>query len=419
MKSRINTYPSMKKIFFSLLLIAISSISKAQSYEWNVDNIGASPGERIVAVIDAGTIDQYDGIELIGQVIDNNGNWGYNLPTVANFKMFLKFSGGLSYKIIQDVKTNNITLRLRKISDSKFHLTANCPNLHTGMRVLFKEVEGYVSVAMGDPIVNDGSGELVISEPVYESFSSSVSIVQNAGATTALTIKSSTSETLEMFRSSESSYYTAGVLTRRSRGSLSTPTAVLKDDVIGGIYSAGHNGSAYSANVAVVRALAADNFTSTSNPTYLVLETTPANAISRIERVRINENGNVGIGTNSPDTKLAVNGTIHTKEVKVDLLSPMVPDYVFANDYKLKTLPEVEKYIKENSHLPEIASAREFEKNGVLLAEMNMKLLKKVEELTLYAIEQEKKTEKLTMELIEQNKIVMEQNKRIEKLEKQ
>jgi hypothetical protein len=109
------------------------------------------------------------------------------------------------------------------------------------------------------------------------------------------------------------------------------------------------------------------------------------------EKIRILSNGNVGIGTTTPDTKFTVNGTIHTKEVKVDLLSPMVPDYVFANDYKIKALKEVEEYIKKNNHLPEIPSAKEFEKNGLMLAEMNMSLLKKVEELTLYAIEQDKK----------------------------
>jgi hypothetical protein len=128
-------------------------------------------------------------------------------------------------------------------------------------------------------------------------------------------------------------------------------------------------------------------------------------------------NGNVGIGTITPDTKLTVNGNIHAKEVKIDLNIP-APDYVFATDYNLKTLKEVETYINKNNHLPEIQSAKEFEKNGVLLAEMNMKLLQKIEELTLYAIEQEKKTEKLTIDLIEQSKIILKQNKRIEKLEK-
>ncbi len=108
------------------------------------------------------------------------------------------------------------------------------------------------------------------------------------------------------------------------------------------------------------------------------------------EVMRIQAGGNIGIGTTNPDAKLAVNGTIHSKEVKVDLSVP-APDYVFAYDYKLRTIKEVENYIKENSHLPEIPSAKEFEKNGINVSEMNMTLLKKIEELTLYTIEQQKK----------------------------
>ncbi|RUT71267.1 hypothetical protein D0817_05135 [Flavobacterium cupreum] len=116
--------------------------------------------------------------------------------------------------------------------------------------------------------------------------------------------------------------------------------------------------------------------------------------------IKATQNGYVGIGTTIPDEKLTVDGKIHAKEVRVDLLSPMtVPDYVFTTDYKLKTLKEVEEYIKKNNHLPEIPSAKEIEKNGLMLAEMNMSLLKKIEELTLYSIEQNKKIEAQTKEI--------------------
>lgn len=116
------------------------------------------------------------------------------------------------------------------------------------------------------------------------------------------------------------------------------------------------------------------------------------------ERIRISDTGNVGIGTAVPDEKLTVKGKIHTQEVRVDLNFP-APDYVFANDYKLKSLDEVEAYIKKNSHLPEIPSAKEIEKNGLMLAEMNMSLLKKIEELTLYSIDQNKKIDAQAKEI--------------------
>ncbi len=102
----------------------------------------------------------------------------------------------------------------------------------------------------------------------------------------------------------------------------------------------------------------------------------------------IKPSGNVGIGTTKPDSQLSVNGKIHTKEVKVDLVG--WSDFVFYEDYKLPTLREVETHIKENGHLKDIPSAKEVAKNGIFLGEMDSKLLQKIEELTLYTIQQEK-----------------------------
>jgi hypothetical protein len=138
-------------------------------------------------------------------------------------------------------------------------------------------------------------------------------------------------------------------------------------------------------------------------------------ATGNTENMRIIPNGNVGIGTPIPDSKLTVNGKIHAQEVKIDLLSPMtVPDYVFASDYKLKTLQEVEEYIKQNNHLPEIPSAKEIEKNGLMLAEMNLILLKKMEEMTLYMIDFKKEMDVLK----EENKIQKEEIKMLKKIKK-
>ena len=102
--------------------------------------------------------------------------------------------------------------------------------------------------------------------------------------------------------------------------------------------------------------------------------------------------GNVGVGTATPDEKLTVKGKIHAEEVKVDLVVP-APDYVFDNDYPLIPLSEIQNYIKENKHLPEVPSAKEMEKKGINLSEMNILLLKKVEELTLHLIKQEERIE--------------------------
>ena len=132
-------------------------------------------------------------------------------------------------------------------------------------------------------------------------------------------------------------------------------------------------------------------------------------------------NGKIYIGSSSvyPNTtgnyKLFVEGGIMTEKVKVALRSSANwADYVFANDYKLMPLKEVETYINENKHLPGIESAEDLVKNGIDVAEMQAKQMEKIEELTLYIIEQNKKLEKQNNEIEElkfQMKALIEKTK--------
>ncbi|MET3021360.1 hypothetical protein [Flavobacterium hydatis] len=123
--------------------------------------------------------------------------------------------------------------------------------------------------------------------------------------------------------------------------------------------------------------------------------------------------GNIGIGVTNPKNKLDVNGTIHSKEVKVDLEG--WSDFVFKKEYKLPTLEEVEKHISEKGHLENIPSEEEALKNGINLGEMNAKLLQKIEELTLYTIQQSKEIQTLK----EENKSFRSLSERLSKLEQQ
>ncbi|CAL2106799.1 conserved exported hypothetical protein [Tenacibaculum sp. 190524A02b] len=142
-------------------------------------------------------------------------------------------------------------------------------------------------------------------------------------------------------------------------------------------------------------------------------------------KMLLTRDGRLGIGTTKIPTeyKLAVDGSIGAREIKVE--SRTWPDYVFTKEYTLPTLKEVEKHINEKGHLPNIPSAKEVKKNkGIELGEMNRKLLEKVEELTLYTIQQEKQLV-IHKKEIESSKTVNKQllnvieklEKRIEKLE--
>ncbi len=124
-------------------------------------------------------------------------------------------------------------------------------------------------------------------------------------------------------------------------------------------------------------------------------------------KMTIQADGNVGIGTTTPNERLSVNGNIRSKEIKVETAN--WPDYVFLPDYQLMPLNKVERFIKENGHLPEVPSAGEISEKGVEVGATQAVLLRKIEELTLHLIEIEK-------ELKQQKEVAAKQAVLIEEL---
>ncbi|NDV97146.1 shufflon system plasmid conjugative transfer pilus tip adhesin PilV [Dysgonomonas sp. 521] len=110
-------------------------------------------------------------------------------------------------------------------------------------------------------------------------------------------------------------------------------------------------------------------------------------------RFIVNTSGNIGIGTTTPQSKLDVRGKIIANEVEIKVIAGA--DHVFYPDYPLMPLSQVESFVKENKHLPEIPSEKEMQANGLNVNDMQIKLLQKIEELTLYVIDLKKENEGL------------------------
>lgn len=117
------------------------------------------------------------------------------------------------------------------------------------------------------------------------------------------------------------------------------------------------------------------------------------------DQVFIVPDGTVGIGTSATaGYKLAVDGKVVCEELKVKL-SQNWPDYVFASEYKLPSLSEVEKSIQANKHLPGIPSAKEIHEDGINVGEMQKLMVQKIEELTLYVIDLQKQNDELKVKM--------------------
>ncbi len=112
----------------------------------------------------------------------------------------------------------------------------------------------------------------------------------------------------------------------------------------------------------------------------------------------------IGTTTQATGYSLSVNGKVACEEVLVEDLASW-PDYVFAEDYSLMSLEDLEKSIQENNHLPGLPSATEIQENGLMLGDMQKRMMEKIEELTLYTIEQ--------------NKLISDLQQRMETLEKE
>lgn len=321
----------MKKTILAVLVVSHLTVY-SQEIEWRVEDNRTVVGERVIMEVDAGSVGLYDGISIVGEVIDNNGNWGFVMPTKANFSCFIRFSQGMDYQISQDVKTSNITLRMRKLSDSKMRLTANLPYVYKGARVLYRiaEQNGVTATAMS-PAEIDSSGELVVSAPDYESLYTGYMGIGTGIPDANLHVKRSDANKNVAFLS-EVSYH---------------------EDWNFGIISAVDRDKTKA--FSVYRKISEDNY----EGTFTVLG----------------------------------DGGVYAKELTIN--TPIFADYVFEKDYPLMPLSELENYIETYKHLPNMPGEEEVLKTGMQIGALQILQTEKLEELTLYTIQQEKRIEAL------------------------
>ncbi|WP_228457574.1 hypothetical protein [Chryseobacterium mucoviscidosis] len=177
------------------------------------------------------------------------------------------------------------------------------------------------------------------------------------------------------------------------------PQVVIK----GNFFNQGFDGSDFTSYSSFVTSQSDfDLYKSTGTQWWIVCSTLPSFSKS------ITSNENTG--------NVAITNKLEAKEIKVTLTP--TADFVFEKEYGLPKLEEVEKFVKENKHLPEIASAKEMEKEGVNVGEFQIKLLQKIEELTLYSIDLNKKNKEQEALIKSQTDILKSLNERLEKIEK-
>jgi len=134
------------------------------------------------------------------------------------------------------------------------------------------------------------------------------------------------------------------------------------------------------------------------------LQFSHGNDVGEAPIMTLKNDGKVGIGTVDPQNKLSVLGTIWAEKIKVSLTD--AADWVFEEDYELRSLEEVKAHITKYKHLPDMPSADEFRQNDMDVADMNNKLLQKIEELTLYLIDQNDRIKKLETENLELKQLI-------------
>ncbi|WP_260393350.1 hypothetical protein [Riemerella anatipestifer] len=204
-----------------------------------------------------------------------------------------------------------------------------------------------------------------------------------------------------LLQSASNTNMSPGVLSRKLRGTIENPEAVMENDHLITLGGGAYDGVKYNYNRGGIFVNTSENWTDVAHGTNITFLTTLNGSDTRSEAMRIENNGNVGIGTTSPTEKLEVAGTVKATGFTGASGATIFPDYVFQKyytgtsslkaDYSFKTLSQVENFVKTNGHLPGYQSAEAIKKQGYIdLMATQLTNVEKIEELYLHSIEQDK-----------------------------
>lgn len=384
----------MKTFFASVVLFAVSFSFALSQTAWNVSgsNLYSSPTSGWVGIGTGG--DPNFELELSGGTEDGESRIGIAgtqvlyLPDQTDFVGSIFFGDG-----------GNNLIRSGGAYDGRYNFIMGLSageNISTGYSNLFiGSMAGYS--------LNTGSGNVFIGTQAGKNTTSGFSLI--GIGLNALMSNTTGNSNIALGRNAGLNNATGSYNTfiGRESGAGTSGYSVGNNVTIG--YRSGYN---IQGNSNIFIGYMSGLSETTSNKLYIENSSSADPLIyGEFDNDIVGINGSLGVGTESPgtyalyvtggeayfDSPLNVNGKIECEEMEV--MASVTADFVFEPNYNLLPLSKVEEFIKTNGHLPEIPSAAEMCENGIKVGEMNGKLLQKIEELTLYIIDQQKRIEAL------------------------
>ncbi|MHA3044746.1 hypothetical protein JSO61_005335 [Riemerella anatipestifer] len=378
--------------------------------------------ESVVNAITSATGDITDAIGVSSNVLFNNDQYTGNITTIKGLNITQSITPTIATKV-----TNNYGLFIGDViaGTRPYSIYTGAGAVRfgdlkgTGNRVVLADAEGKLttgSVSSGDlglwtndtansaikiKNLSDGINERLEGNNIFINDKGYVGVGTKSPERKLHLVGNDNALGEILLQSASNRIASPGVLSRKLRGTIENPEAVMENDHLITLGGGAYDGGKYNYNRGVIFVNASENWTDVAHGTNITFLTTLNGSDTRSEAMRIENNGNVGIGTITPTEKLEVAGKVKASAFMGTNGATLFPDYVFQKyytgtsslkaDYSFKTLSQVENFVKANGHLPGYQSAEAIKKQGYIdLMATQLTNVEKIEELYLHSIEQDK-----------------------------